>query len=325
MTKKVEIIPKYIPFIKWVGGKRAIADQILGLAGINTKEPVTPLKVYIEPFLGGGAMFFHLKNVGLIGPNTKVRLSDRNKSLINTYEVIRGKCGLLIERLKKHERKHNKKSWFSTKEGKIFSESIETKKRKLDPEHYYYYYVRDIIYNKLHKRSDLTAEEKVDLAAAFIYLNRTGFNGMYRENADGGMNIPRGRYINPAIVNPDVLRSASQALQGVEIVDCSYQDSLKLVGPGSLVYFDPPYYETFTDYNGGGFVEKDQEELAELALKAAEPGVKVIISNSCNDFTKKLYKAFTCATINAARNINSDGQGRSKVEEIVAYINHESR
>jgi DNA adenine methylase len=87
----------------------------------------------------------------------------------------------------------------------------------------------------------------------------------------------------------------------------------------SLVYFDPPYYETFTDYNGGGFGKEDQEELAELALKATESGVKVIISNSCNGFTKKLYKAFTCATINAARNINSDGQGRSKVEEIVAF------
>jgi DNA adenine methylase len=321
MTKKVEITPKYVPFIKWVGGKRAIADRILGLAGVNTKEPVTPLNVYIEPFLGGGAMFFHLKNIGLIGPNTKVFLSDMNKSLINTYKVIQYDCEELIKKLKEHAENHGPdSSWPRTEEEKKCRDEIFKNKRKSkESDHAYYYYVRDNIYNDLHKKSKLSNEGKIKLAAAFIYLNRTGFNGMYRENADGEMNIPRGRYINPAIVNEGVLRSASEALKDVNIQYCPYQDSLKLASSGSLVYFDPPYYETFTDYNGGGFVKEDQEELAELALKATESGVKVIISNSCNDFTKKLYKAFTCATINAARNINSDGQGRSKVEEIVAF------
>jgi DNA adenine methylase len=316
MSNKSDDKKQFIPFIKWVGGKRAIAGEILHKAGIDA---TTPLKAYFEPFLGGGAMFFHLKNLNLIAPGTKVRLSDMNKSLICTYEVIKDKCKALISKLEEHNENHNKKSWFRTKEGKIFSKLIENRKRKLDPEHYYYYYVRDIIYNKLHKRSDLTAEEKVDLAAAFIYLNRTGFNGMYRENADGGMNIPRGRYSNPAIVNAEVLLSASEALQGVEIQHCPYQDSLKLADKADLVYFDPPYYETFTDYNGGGFGEEEQKELAQLALEAAKNGVKVIISNSYNDFTEKLYKGFTHATINAARNINSDGQGRSKVVEIVAF------
>jgi DNA adenine methylase len=318
MSNKSENKKQYIPFIKWVGGKRAIAGEILNIPGIYQKNP---FKFYIEPFLGGGAMFFHLKNINLIVQDTKVRLSDMNKSLINTYLVIRDECASLIIKLEEHKKNHSKKSWYNTKEGKIFSKYIKSKKRKLDPGHYYYYYVRDIIYNKLHKKLDLTVEEKIDLAAAFIYLNRTGFNGMYRENADGEMNIPRGRYSNPAIVNADVLQSASEALQGVEIEHCPYQDSLMLAAPGTLVYFDPPYYETFTDYNGGGFGEQEQLELAQLAMRAAKSGVKVIISNSSNVFTRELYKkhGFEFNFIKAARNINSDGQGRSKVEEIVAF------
>ena len=331
MAKKDEITPKYIPFIKWVGGKRAIADRILGLAGINTKEPVTPLNVYIEPFLGGGAMFFHLKNIGLIGPNTKVFLSDMNESLINTYKVIQDDddCEKLIKELKQHEENHGPdSSWPASKEEKKYKEKIIKDKPTLSehPGYAYYYYVRDYVYNDLHKKPKLSDEAKIRLAAAFIYLNRTGFNGMYRENANGGMNIPRGRYSNPAIVNAGVLESASEALKGVEIRNCPYQVSLKLAAPGSLVYFDPPYYETFTDYNGGGFEKEDQEKLAELAMGAAESGVNVIISNSSSVFTRELYKkhGFECDFINAARNINSDGEGRSKVEEIIAYINHES-
>jgi DNA adenine methylase len=323
MTKKAEITAKYIPFIKWVGGKRAIADQILGLAGINTKEPVTPLKVYIEPFLGGGAMFFHLKNVGLIGPNTEVFLSDMNKSLINTYKVIQEDYEKLIMELKEHQQNHGPdSSWPRTeKEKKRRDKIVKNKRKPKVPDDAYYYYVRDYIYNDFHKKSELSDKQKIELAAAFIYLNRTGFNGMYRENADGEMNIPRGRYINPAIVNEGVLRSASEALKAVESEHCPYQDSLKLAGTGSLVYFDPPYYETFTDYNGGGFGEEEQIELAQRAMRAAKSGVKVIISNSSNPFTRELYKnqGFEFDFISAARNINSDGQGRSKVVEIVAF------
>lgn len=330
MAKEDENTPKYIPFIKWVGGKRAIADRILELAGVNTKEPVTPLKVYIEPFLGGGAMFFHLKNIGLIGPNTKVFLSDMNKSLINTYKVIQHDCEKLIMELKEHEKNHGPDSSWprKEKEKKLRDEIVKNKRKPKESDHAYYYYVRDYIYNDFHKKSELSEKQKIELAAAFIYLNRTGFNGMYRENADGEMNIPRGRYINPAIVNAVVLRSASEALQGVDIDDCPYQKSLTNLSPGALVYFDPPYFETFTDYNGGGFGESDQVDLAQLvSAHAFKSGADVIISNSSHSFTRELYEkhGFECGFINAARNINSDGQGRSKVKEIVAYINHESR
>ena len=102
MAKKSQIKPNYIPFIKWVGGKRAIAAEILTKAKIDATKP---LEAYIEPFLGGGAMFFHLKNIGLIGPDTKVTLSDMNKSLIITYIVIRDKCKKLIKKLKEHQKK----------------------------------------------------------------------------------------------------------------------------------------------------------------------------------------------------------------------------
>lgn len=326
MGKKHEIIPKYTPFIKWVGGKRAIADQILGLAGVNTKEPVTQLNVYVEPFLGGGAMFFHLKNLGLIGPDTKVFLSDMNKSLIHTYQVIRDRCSDLIEKLEEHSVKHHQKDllWIKTEDEKLFREQTKKNKPKLEYDDYYYYYVRDNIYNIFHKKLKLSANEKIDLAAAFIYLNRTGFNGMYRENAAGIMNIPRGRYTNPSIVNKDVLFAARDALDGVSINNFTYQQSVRELSkiiPGTLFYFDPPYYNTFTDYNGGGFGKQEQRDLAKLAKDLTGSGAKVIISNSSNLFTRRLYKNYglECEYISAARNINSDGQGRSKVKEIIAY------
>ena len=317
----------FSPFIKWVGGKRAIAHEILDLAQVTGSESFKDgIKKYIEPFLGGGAMFFHLKNIGLINDETNVVLSDMNRSLIITYEVVQGNCEALIKRLKMHANNHSMKdvSWADSTTKKEAAFNISKKKPNLDEGHYYYYYVRDFIYNRLHKQTSLSPSGKVELAAAFIYLNRTGFNGMYRENAAGEMNIPRGRYVNPAIVNEDVLRLAGVALKGVKIDCVPYSESIKKASKGTLVYMDPPYYETFNDYNQGGFGKDEQEELAKSAEDISAKNVKVVISNSCDagGFILALYKRHGLSVVTelkAARNINSDGKGRSKVKEIVAF------
>lgn len=316
----------FSPFIKWVGGKRAIAQEILDLAQVTGSESFkNGIKKYIEPFLGGGAMFFHLKNIGLINDETDVILSDMNSSLIITYKVVQGDCEALINSLKEHARSHALKdrSWADSSKKREAASAISKNKPKLDEGHYYYYYVRDCIYNKLHKQTSLSPSDKVELAAAFIYLNRTGFNGMYRENAAGGMNIPRGRYVKPAIVNEGVLRHASAALKGVKIDRAPYGESLKMASKGTLVYMDPPYYETFNDYNQGGFGKDEQEELAKSAKDISVKNVKVVISNSSDagGFISALYtRSGLCVEeLEAARNINSDGKGRSKVKEIVAF------
>lgn len=316
------------PFIKWVGGKRALAKEILNKAKIGHKFRFVR---YLEPFVGGGAMFFHLVSNGYIKPGTsKVHLSDVNGPLIETYRAIQLELPELMTLLKRHEDNHaktgaelvaaiaNMAAITSSIVGVGGSQLSASKPSKATDD--YYYWVRDCLYNRIKQDYDLP-EVRVHLAAAFLYLNRTGFNGMYRENASGGMNIPKGRYANPAIVNAKVLKAASAALQGIDLRCRSYLSAIAEAGKGDLVYLDPPYFETFTDYSKGGFDGEQQECMAELAAMAADWGASVIISNSDTSHIEKIYRShdFEVARIQAARNINSDGAGRSKVSEIVAF------
>lgn len=315
----------YQPFIKWVGGKRALAAEILKKAKIC---PEFRFGSYFEPFLGGGAMFFHLASKGAISPGTRVHLSDINGPLIATYKSIQGDLERLLRQLRRHAHNH-------LKDGNALKDSILSMERSIGGawlkgvakaeeteglERDYYYWVRDGLYNKI-KKGYLDTDLSVHIAAAFLYLNRTGFNGMYRENASGFMNIPKGRYANPSIVNEAVLRAAREALQGVDLCSRGYAESLRAAGRGDLVYIDPPYFETFTDYSKGGFGKDEQEELAGLASMAAQRGASVIISNSDTKLMSGLYESrgFSVARIKAARNINSDGAGRAKVSEIIAF------
>ncbi len=314
----------YQPFIKWVGGKRALVKTILSKAKITDKNSFNS---YFEPFLGGGAMFFYLKSSGSIKPGAEVCLSDVNGPLINTYRVIKEDVQNLINELLVHQRNHTKTSVALKNAMQDVAASIgggvalpmqESKRARVESD--YYYFIRDAIYNRI-KQDHLPGVNNIFLAAAFLYLNRTGFNGMYRENSKGEMNIPKGRYTNPAIVNDSVLRLAHDALKDVDLQCHGYEHALRKAKKGDLVYLDPPYFETFTDYSQDGFGLEQQEHLAELAAEAAERGAKIIISNSDTRKMEKLYKKhdFEVVKIQAARNINSDGQGRAKVSEIVAF------
>ncbi|MBO1347191.1 MAG: DNA adenine methylase [Hormoscilla sp. GUM202] len=261
------------PFLKWAGGKNRLIPQY---------QPYFPksFNTYYEPFLGGGAVFFHLQ------PQDAV-LTDINPELINTYCCVKEQVEEVIDILHKHQRQHSQD---------------------------YYYKMRSHI-----------PSPDIERAARFIYLNRTCFNGLYRENSKGKFNVPIGKYKNPQICNPELLRSASATLRmrNVKIEKNSFEYVLEFANSSDdFVYFDPPYYPVsstsdFTAYSRDFFSKNDQTELKEIFVKLAGRGVKVMLSNSDCDFILDLYSQFKIHKISAPRSINSNGKKRGNVSEIL--------
>jgi DNA adenine methylase len=315
------------PFIKWVGGKRSLAPLIRDIAGISDKRKFDG---YFEPFLGGAAMFYDLMASGSLEVARaagRVHLSDVNEPLIVTYRAVRASVEPLIKALEGHRHSHYKDLELACPADKGRSErgGVTAKRGSRSSLYVHYLQVRDE-YNKIKQEikigfDEAVSQDEVKLAAMFLYLNRAGFNGMYRENSKGEMNIPPGRYTNPEIVNREVLERCSAALEGVVLRARPFDAAIAKAGKGDLVYLDPPYFDTFTGYAKGGFNRDAQEELAKAAKAAVGRGASVIISNSDTDEMRELYDkyGFSVGEVQAARNINSDGSGRAKVTEIVAY------
>ncbi|MFZ5595984.1 MAG: DNA adenine methylase [Bacillota bacterium] len=260
------------PVIKWAGGKRQLILQY-------SKYFPDKFAVYHEPFLGGGAVFFHL------APRVAY-LSDANEELINMYRVLQSKVELLIEDLSRHR---NEKEYF--------------------------YHVRDM---------DVGALSDVERASRLIYLNKTCYNGLYRVNSKGKFNVPFGGYKNPRIVDREALVSASRALQGAVIQRSGFEVVLENAGPGDFVYFDPPYNPVsntayFTSYTEQSFSIRDQERLAGVFDELARRGCKVMLSNSDTPFIRSLFEKYSrgIIPIMARRSINSKGDGRGPVGEII--------
>jgi len=273
---------KYQPFIKWVGGKRALLEQIL---------PLLPKKFnnYYEPFIGGGAVFFELYSNGLL-KDRKIVISDINHDLINTYNVVKNNPYELISNLENYKEQHSKEFYYKT--------------RELD---------RKENYNNL---------SNLEKATRFIYLNKTCFNGLYRVNKKGYFNTPIGSYKNPNIADRNIILNASEALQNVEILQQSFKEVVNMANKDDLVYFDPPYYplnttSNFTSYDSNCFLEDEQFELFEVFDRLADNGIKIVESNSDTDFIKKLYKKYDINIVNANRFINSKGNGRGKITEVL--------
>lgn len=268
------------PFVKWVGGKRQLLKQFREL-GLYPPEGFDPIyNTYFEPFVGGGAVFFDLLP-------EKAELSDWNKELVITYNVIKNNVEELIESLKKH------------KYGKEYYLEIRAK--------------------KIEELSDL------NIASRFIYLNRTGFNGMYRVNKQGGFNVPFGKYNNPLICDEVNLRRVSQALQGVSIKHQDYKAVLKKAKKGDFIYLDPPYFPvsktaSFTSYTADAFLEKEQIELRDTFIELHNRGCFVMLSNSDTPFINEIYsniKGVKNNKIFAGRSINAKASGRGKITEVL--------
>lgn len=214
---------------------------------------------------------------------TNANLSDVNIDLLLTYQVIKKDVETLVAKLKIHAEKHSDE---------------------------YYYKIRS-----KHELSD-----PVEIAARFIYLNKTCFNGLFRVNSKGEFNVPVGKYVNPQIVNELNLKACQTALSKATIKLQSY-DQIK-PNAGAFVYFDPPYHPTsetayFTQYSKDGFSEKDQIALRDFVNKLTKQKVNVMLSNSNTPFVQDLYKGYNIAIIDAPRNVNCKPNKRNSVEEVL--------
>lgn len=267
------------PFLKWVGGKQQLLSQFEAHFPVDFER-------YIEPFVGGGAVFFHLWNSERL-PN-KIFLFDNNEELINTYQVVRDKVDELIDILAQHKARHSKDHYYHT--------------RNLD-----------------RRNAHLTDQER---AARTIYLNRTCYNGLYRVNSKGQFNVPMGSYKNPQILYEDVLRAAHIALQGVSIEAADFRDMVNLAQAGDFFYFDPPYdpvskTASFTSYTSNSFKDGDQQDLARVFRQLTEKGCFCMLSNSCTPLILDLYREFQIEMVQAKRAVNSDANGRGHISEVV--------
>jgi DNA adenine methylase len=266
------------PFVKWVGGKRKVIPELL------SSLPTT-FDYYYEPFVGGGALFFHLRSLNVLEDH-KITLADINLRLIRTYCAIRDDVEGVIVRLQQHANHHCRD---------------------------YFYAVRDADVD--------TYENDADVAAWFIYLNKTAFNGLYRVNKKNRFNAPMGKYKNPTICDAENLRNCHDALQNVEILHQSFT-AAENAQSGSLVYFDPPYVpvsatSSFTSYTTEGFGMTQHIQLRDVALSLRNRGVHVMVSNSDHEIVRGLYAGFDIRSIQVGRAINSKATGRGKVGEVI--------
>ncbi len=286
------------PFVKWVGGKGQLIEQLERYIPTNGEKLLTK---YAEPFVGGGALLFNILSKYNF---ESLYVSDTNAELINAYNVIKNKVDDLIMRLT---------------EMQLAYIPMDENGRK-----YYYYKARDR-FNNL----QISATTSVEKATLFIFLNKTCFNGLYRVNKKGRFNVPMGAYKNPTICDETNLRNVSKALQNVTIVCADYTFSKEFIDQNTFVYLDPPYRPIsatagFTAYNADCFDDNEQMRLARFINEINTKGAKIMLSNSDpqninpNDmFFEDLYRAYTINKVEAIRAINSKGDGRGKISELL--------
>ncbi|WP_302613686.1 DNA adenine methylase [uncultured Phocaeicola sp.] len=285
------------PFIKWVGGKTQLLDDIKKSLPHNfsQRDELT----YVEPFVGGGAVLFWILQEY---PNiTRAIINDINTELICTYRVVKYDVESLIIELTRLQTEY------------LQLDSVARKK----------YF--------LAQRERFNGDNKTDIemAALFIFLNRTCFNGLYRVNSKGKFNVPHGRYSNPKICDVETLRADSAVLQRVEILCGDFAQTGKYAGDNVLYYFDPPYRpltetSAFTSYSKDGFDDAEQLRLRDFCSQIAKHQSLFVASNSDpqnvnnkDDFFDQLYEKFSIKRVSAARMINSKGSGRGAISEIM--------
>lgn len=266
------------PFTKWIGGKRQLLNEI---------EKLLPdsYNTYYEPFVGGGALFFHLQ------PKNAV-INDMNSDLILSYKAIKEDLDNIVEELE-HHKKHNSKDYFLNLRSYDRDERIES----------------------------LSNTQK---AARIMYMLRVCFNGMYRVNSKNQFNVPYGKYKNPKIVDEPLLENISEYLNSsnILILNEDFEEVVKMCKSGDFVYFDPPYIplnetSSFTHYTNEGFSYEDQLRLRRVFSELSKKNVYCMLSNSYSQMTLELYKEFNIHEVKAKRSINSVASKRGKISEVI--------
>lgn len=263
------------PFLKWAGGKRQLISQI---------DPFLPndFDLYIEPFVGGGTLFFYLLP-------EKAVLIDSNRVLINVYRVIKENVEELIELLRNHKNEEN-----------------------------YYYKIRSLDRDP----ESFSQLSNIKKASRTIYMNRCCYNGLYRVNSKGQFNVPFGRYKNPNFCDEKNLKAVNMFLQDVKIIHDSFERCLDSADENTFLYLDPPYFplsktSSFTSYTKENFTKADQIKLKEIIDKLTDRGCKIMLSNSHNDFILNLYEDYSIKEVRAKRAINSNALKRGAIKEVL--------
>ncbi len=276
MAKRGPKQPVPHPFLKWAGGKRGLLDRIL---------PRLPerIETYVEPFVGGGAVFFELARLRRF---KRAILGDRNPELVEAWRAV----------------KHHPEALIDEIEGWAYDERV-------------YYAVRDL---------DPATLPPVRRAARTLWLNRTGFNGLYRMNQSGKFNVPFGRHANPTLVNAENILACSRSLRDVDILEGDFEAILAdpRVDDRAVVYLDPPYWPVsrtanFTAYDPFPFGAAEQGRLRDAFIDLRARGAYGVLSNSYVDATCDLYAAFPHDVVYARRSINRNGEGRGEVAELL--------
>ncbi len=268
------------PFVKWAGGKRQIIDKLLKLVPLE-------FNTYYEPFVGGGALLFELS------PKNAV-INDSNKELMNVYQMISTDKGYeeVVKLLNVYEKKH--------------SEEFFYKIRNLDKDK-----------NKFEK---LTAAER---AARTIYLNKSCFNGLYRVNSKGEFNVPFNKKLKVNTYDSENMILAYVYFQAnnITMLSTDFEEAVTTAKKGDFIYFDPPYDsehdDTFNSYTEEGFGKDEQRRLAAVYKDLSDRGCYVMLSNHNTSLINELYKDYNIHVITAKRNINSKGEKRGSVEEVI--------
>ncbi len=287
------------PFLKWAGGKGQLINKFQALYPqelLNDK-----IDIYVEPFVGGGAVLFDILQRYKV---KKAIIIDLNKELINCYRCIKADVVELIK-------------YLDAMQCKFFALS-ETQRKD------FFLEIRDK-YNKLH----LNGEFDFEKASDFIFLNKTCFNGLYRVNSRGEFNVPFGRYKNPLICDKENLMLIGKLLQNVQILFGDYSICKEHIRGKTFIYFDPPYRPlkqnaSFVDYDKSGFNDDNQKELACFVKEISQYDCYIMLSNSDpkntnsnDDFFDKLYEGFNINRINARRMINCQADKRGDITEII--------
>ncbi len=287
------------PFLKWAGGKGQLVKEIDARlpAGLRTGH----IRKYLEPFAGGGAVFFHVAQH--YSSIEHFHLGDVNQDLISCYSVVKESVESLICELR-------------TLEEDFLPLDMPRRKR---------------FYLKLREQfnAEKSPDSNVVTAARLIFLNKTCFNGLYRVNRKGHFNVPFGDYKRPTICDEENLRAVSELLQEANLVCGDFEDSESYLDDRTFVYLDPPYRPlsrtaSFTSYSKNDFSEADQIRLAEFCKRIHSKGAQFILSNSdpknedpSDHFFEDHYGAFRMNRVKAARAINCKGTGRGQIYELV--------
>ena len=288
------------PFIKWVGGKSQLIEQLEAQlpADFDNWEYVT----YIEPFVGGGAMLFYMLQRY---PNINhAIINDINSDLATCYRTVRDTPEQLISSLKDIEKAYL---------------ALETEDGRKD------------FFMAVRERYNEKNLDPIENTTKFFFLNRTCFNGLYRVNKKGLFNVPFGKYANPTICDPETIRKDSELLQRVEILNGDFEATFEYAHGNTFFFFFSPYRplsdtSSFIDYAKEAFNDDAQIRLKEYCDRIHEAGFRFMLSNSdCkgkneeDNFFDVLYQAYQIERVWASRNINSNPNKRGKLTEILVH------